>query len=269
MMLKKFLSVAAVLALVVTAVPAKAKAATDVIDFEDGNIPAGLVMATVNDDGVTPDGDPSTLSVVDFAGSKMLKIDTTANGTPKLKFVLAALVGEENVTKVQGIEYDLVIEQPSGEAAGWNGGTIAAGPWAAGGAWFNGVGYTLEDKENSVTAVTHFKEMVTSGFGFADSTGFFMFMNWGNNGTDDYIDNIKILDVDGNAIPLVSAAAVEATDDTAATTTDAAATTDDAAATTTDVPKTGATSFALFFLTGAAVMGVGALVIKRRKAVEE
>lgn len=262
---KKVLSVAAALAFVVTAVPANAKAATDVIDFEDGNLPAGLAIATL-DDG-TVDGDPAVLSVVDFAGSKMLKIDTTANGTPKLKFLLADLVGEENVTKVQGIEYDLVIEQPSGDVAGWNGGTIAAGPWAAGGAWFNGIGFTLEDYENSTTTVTHFKEMINAGLGFADSTGFFMFMNWANNGTDDYIDNIKILDVDGNAIPLVSAAAVEATDDAAATTTDDA-TTDDTAATA-DVPKTGTTSYALYFLADAAIMAAGAVVIKKRKTVEE
>lgn len=263
---KKVFSVAAAIALVATAAPSNAKAASDVYDFEDGNVPAGIVIATL-DDG-TVDGDPAILSVVDFEGSKMLKIDTQSNGTPKVKFMLADLVGEENVTKVQGIEYDLVIEQPSGEVAGWNGGTIAAGPWAAGGAWFNGVGFTLEDYEKNTTAVTHFKEMVTPGFGFADATGFFMFMNWANNGTDNYIDNVKLLDVDGNPIAILAADAAEATVEEAA---DESATADDAATeeVAAEVPKTGSTSYALFFLAGAALMATGAVVLKKRNSVTE
>jgi LPXTG-motif cell wall-anchored protein len=257
---KKVLAATTVLTLAFSAVPVSA--ATDVIDFEDGNVPASIIMATVNDDGVTPDGDPAILSVVDFQGSKMLKIDTQENGTPKVKFLLASLVGEDNVANVGGIEYDLYIEQPSGEVAGWNGGTIGAGPWAAGGAWYNGVGFTIEDYENATTAVNHLKETINAGLGFADSTGFFMFMNWANNGTDDYIDNVKILDKDGNAMELVGLAGDAAATDTA---TDTTAATD----TTSTAPKTGTTSYALFFAAGAAVMLTGAVVLKRRKTVEE
>lgn len=245
---KKVLSVAAAIALVATAVPAYSKAATDVVDFEDGNIPAGIVMATL-DDG-SADGDPAILSVVDMSGSKMLKIDSQANGTPKVKFMLADLVGAENVTNVGGIEYDLVIEQPSGDVASWNGGTIAAGPWAAGGGWYNGIGFVLEDYENSATAVTHYKEMINEGLGFLDDKGFFMFMNWANNGTDNYIDNVKILDKSGNVMALASAAAAEPAAEEAA---------DTAAA---DVPKTGVVGFGIIYGLGA--LATGAAVLKRK-----
>ncbi|HWT27513.1 MAG TPA: hypothetical protein VN131_06190 [Mobilitalea sp.] len=92
-LLKKALSAIAVIALVMTAVPVSASAATDVLDFEDGNVPAALHMA-LKDDG-TVDGDPALLSIVDFNGSKMLKIDSQANGTPKLRFEVVQLVGED------------------------------------------------------------------------------------------------------------------------------------------------------------------------------
>lgn len=247
-LLKKVLSVAAVLALVVTAFPANARAAADVVDFEDGNIPAGIIMAVL-DDG-TPDGDPAILSVVDFAGSKMLKIDSQANGTPKVKFMVADLVGVENVSKVMGIEYDLVIEQPSGEVAGWNGGTIGAGNWAAGGGWYNGdVGFTVEDYENSVTAVSHHKELIIPGFGFTDETGFFMFMNWANNGTDNYIDNVRLLDADGNAIEFLATAAV--------------AVEEAAPAEAADVPKTGVVGLGLVYGLGA--LATGAFALRRKQ----
>lgn len=246
---KKVLSVAAVLALVVTAMPAKAKAAATIIDFEDGVIPAGIEMQTMNHDGVTPDGDPSILSVVDFQGSKMLKVDNQNGDTSKVRFCLAELVGAENIDKIGGIEYDLCIEQPSGDVAGWNGGTIGAGNWGAAGGWSNGSQFTLEDYENSVTPVTHFKDMILEGFGFTTEDAHFLFMNWANNGTDNYIDNIQILDKDGNPMEIVSLGAASET-----------AAADDAAST--DVPKTGVVGLGIVYGLGAVATGVVAL--KRR-----
>ena len=48
-LMKKVLSVVAAMALVVTLLPVNASAATDVIDFEDGIIPAGIHMAVLED----------------------------------------------------------------------------------------------------------------------------------------------------------------------------------------------------------------------------
>ncbi|HWT27512.1 MAG TPA: LPXTG cell wall anchor domain-containing protein [Mobilitalea sp.] len=77
-------------------------------------------------------------------------------------------------------------------------------------------------------------------------------MNWANNGTDMYIDNVKLLDKDGNAIPFVAAdaAAPSASSDNA-------------------VPKTGETSYAGYYIIGAVVMLAGTVfVLKKRKSVE-
>jgi hypothetical protein len=241
---KKVLSVAAAIALVAAAVPSNAFAATDAVDFEDGKVPASIHIA-VKDDG-TVDGDPSELSVVDLNGSKVLKITPTAKGTPKLIFDVTMLVGEENVGAVKGIEYDLAIEKPTTDPL-WNGGCVGAGNYAKG-TWTNGKEWSIQDDQNQLSAFSHVSTKMTDGQGFEDPTdAFFMFMNWSNSGSVNYIDNIKLLDADGNAIPL---AAPEAAAEEAAT------------------PKTGVPSYGIYFLAGAAFMLAGAIVIRRRKSIE-
>lgn len=245
---KKLLSAVAVLALVATAVPVNASAAANVLDFEDGNIPTAIQMALLEDG--TADGDPALLSVVDFNGSKMLKIDSQANGTPKIKFNLVPLVGEANIGTVKGIQYDLIIEKPDDVMTTWNGGTVGAGAYGIMGSWVNGTEWTLQDDTKNVSDVTLLKNVLNADFGFTDpEEAFFMFMNWANNGTDMYIDNVQLLDADGNALELTGLDAAPAEEVAA-------------------VPQTGTSSYAIYFAIGAVVMVAGAVVLKKRKSVE-
>lgn len=248
---KKVLSAVAVLALVATAIPANANAAANAVDFEDGNIPAGVEMA-LNTDG-TNDGDPSILSVVDFQGSKRLKIDSQEGGTPKVKINIAPLVGEENLGKVKGIQYDLVIEKPDDVMTTWNGGTVGGSPSGIGGAWVQGTEWTLQDDTKNISDVTPLKTTLNADFGFTDpANAFFMFMNWANNGTDNYLDNIQLLDADGNPIPLTGLDAAPAEE----------------AAPAEDAPKTGVQSYAIIFALGAVVMLGGVVVLRKRRSVQ-
>lgn len=251
---KKFLSVAATLALVVAAVPANVKAASDVIDFEDGNVPSAISMKT--DDG----GDQSPLSVVDFNGSKALFVDVQdAAAVPKVLIDALALVGADNLETVRGFSVDVSVVNPTGDLANWNGGGCGAMTGADGSVWYNEPSqWTAEDYEDATTDAITYTMKFVDGMGFtngATASGF-LFMKWAG-ANDMYLDNIKLLDADGNPVALNIGAAEASTDDAAAT---------DAAAT--DVPKTGATSYALFFLLGAAAMATGAVVVRRR-SVEE
>jgi LPXTG-motif cell wall-anchored protein len=212
-------------------------------------------MATL-DDG-TADGDPALLSVVDFSGSKMLKIDSQANGTPKVKFMVVDLVGEENFKNVVTIEYDMIIEKPGDVMTTWNGGTVGATPTGPSG-WANGTEWTLQDDTKNISDVTHLTHTLDTAFQFTDATkAFFMYMNWANNGTDIYLDNIKLLDASGNAVALATAASAEVAAPTEEATTDSAA-----------VPKTGTTNYTVIFALGAVAMFTGAVVMKKRRSVE-
>lgn len=249
---KKIVSAVAVFTLVATAVPMTASAASDVIDFEDGKLPVAIQMALM-DDG-TADGDPSILSVVDFNGSKMLKIDSQENGIPKVKFYVVDLVGEENFMNVVGIEYDMIIEKPDDVMTTWNGGTIGATPTGPSG-WANGKEWSLQDDTKNISDVTHLSHTLDKPFQFKEADkAFFMYMNWANNGTDIYLDNIKLLGADGNAVALTGLDAAPA--QVATTASDAA-------------PKTGTTSYAVPFAFGAIIMLAGAVVLRRRKSVTE
>lgn len=255
---KKVLSLTAVLSLVLAAVPVSA--ATDAVDFEDGNFSA-FTIQTKADGSI--DGDPALLSIVDFNGSKALFIDSQAKGTPKIKIDMTALVGASNLDKVKTVSIDLVITQPDAAAVPWQGGAIGSNQGADGNTWYQGTEWTVQDDLKGTSDVTTITTTFGDGFGFVNDTpASYLFMNWGNSGSDMYVDNIKFLDADGNAVAI---AATEAAADAAAT--DAAAT-DDAATDDAAVPATGSTSLALFFLAGAAMMLVGAVVLKKRNSIE-
>ena len=252
-LLKKVLSLTAVLSLVLAAVPVSA--ATDAVDFEDGNFSAFTVA--VKADG-SVDGDPALLSVVDFNGSKALFIDSQAKGTPKIKFDMTSLVGASNLDKVKTVSIDLVITQPDAVAVPWQGGAIGATQGADGNTWYQGIEWSLQDDLKGTSDVKTITTTFGDGFGFVNDTpATYLLMNWGNSGSDMYIDNVKFLDAEGNAVALAVTEVVA---------TDAAATDD--AATDAAVPATGSTSLALFFLAGAAMMLVGAVVLKKRNSIE-
>lgn len=248
---KKVLSLTAALSLLLATVPAYAFAATDAVDFEDGNFSA-FTLQTKPDGSI--DGDPALLSVTDFNGSKVLFIDSQEKGIPKIKIDLPALVGASNLDKVKTVSIDLVVTQPDAAAVPWQGGAIGANQGADGNTWYQGTEWTVQDDLKGTSDVTTITTTFGDGFGFVNDTpASYLFMNWGNSGSDMYVDNIKFLDADGNAVA-VGASEVAATD---------AAATDDAA-----VPATGSTSLALFFLAGAAMMLVGAVVLKKRNSIE-
>ena len=96
------------------------------IDFENGNY-NGISMM-VNDSGA----DDSALSVVDFNGSKMLKVDRqTVGKNPKVYFNVADFVGANNLAKITSISLDLIFEAPSGSTPGWIGGAVGSQGGAA------------------------------------------------------------------------------------------------------------------------------------------
>ncbi len=248
---RKVLSAVAVLALVAAAIPANAKAASNVLDFEDGKLPAAVDLAK-NSDG-TIDGDPANLSVVDFEGSKRLRIEPTQSGIPKVKFNVTLLVGEENIGKVKGIQYDLVIEKPDDTTTTWNGGTVGGANAGINGAWVQGVEWTLQDDTKNISDPTPLKTTLNADFGFTNpDDAFFMFMNWANNGAINYIDNVQLLDADGNPLPLSGLDAAPAADTAAATT----------------APKTGVQSYAIVFGIGAIAMLGGAVIFRKRRTIE-
>jgi len=163
------------------------------------------------------------------------------------------LVGASNLDKIKTCQLDLVVTQPDAVAVPWQGGAIGANQGVDAATWYQGSGdWSLQDDLNGTTAVTTLSTTFGDGFGFVNDTdAIYLFMNWGNSGSDMYVDNIKFLDADGNAVALVAAEAVEAEVATPAAT-----------------PKTGTTSYGLYFLAGAAVMLAGAVVLKKRKSIE-
>ena len=125
---KRILVVIAVLTLTLSAIPASA--ATDVVDFEDGNFSSFFIKEG--------DGDPALLSVVDFNGSKALFIDSQENGTPKVVFNMPELVGASNLDKIKTCQLDSVVTQPDAAAVPWQGGAIGANQGADAATWYQG-----------------------------------------------------------------------------------------------------------------------------------
>ncbi len=251
-LLKKILAVTTVLALAYSVVPVSA--ATDVIDFEDGNF-AGFDTNKTKDGAV--DGDAFVLSVVDYNGSKALLVDVQdETAVPKLAIDIPALVGAENLEKVRTVEFDLTIVNPNGEPVGWNGGSFGANIGADGTQWYDPIDWVIEEYEKAEISQKATDTFV-KGMGFTNGVAEsqYVFMKWANV-NDMYVDNVRFLDADGNPIALATAAAAPAADDAAATTTAAA------------TPKTGSTPYAVFFVAGAALTLAGAVVLKRRKSVD-
>lgn len=246
-LLKKVLSLAAVLALVVTAVPANARAAADVVDFEDGNFSGfSIIVPTENADA---DADVSLLSVTDLNGSKALFVDTQDAGkTPKVFIDVVNLVGVDNLEAVRTLEFDFTIVNPSGEVAGWNGGSFGASIGADGKQWYDPDDWTIEEYENA-TVTKKMIETFVDGMGFTNGAeaSKYIFMKWAG-GNDFYIDNVRFLDADGNAIEFVTTAA-EAVEE--------------AAPAAADVPKTGVVGLGLVYGLGA--LATGAFALRRKQ----
>ncbi|MDF2541149.1 MAG: hypothetical protein K0S47_867 [Herbinix sp.] len=256
-LLKKVLAVLAVLTLVIAALPRGASAAADIIDFEDEKF--DYIHMAENE------GDPAILTVVDLNGSKMLKIDTQEKDTPRVIFEVSKLVGSSVIDAVRTIEFDLYIEQPSGESVAWNGGAIGSYGGADGSVWTQ-CDWTFQDDETKLTEVIKMTRTFEVGQGFVnDTTGMFLFMNIANNGTDMYIDNVRFLTADGSAIALVSTTQRPGSNVSGNTAMDVTAVME---VVTKDVPMTGSTSNAIYYLVGIAAMLKVAVFLKKRETFE-
>ena len=182
----------------VTAVSAAAYAA-DVVDFEDGNY---SFVSMKTDDG----GDDSKLSVVDFNGSKQLKVDVTdCANVPKVYFDLNSMLNSDDFDKVKTIQMDVTFESKDGVTPpGWAGGAIgtqggeAKTPNWAQTAWECGeYDKAVSDPVTVERKFLLYSERLVNG---TEGTHMIL-MRWGSEvDYNMYVDNIRFLDADGNAI---------------------------------------------------------------------
>ncbi len=224
------------LAIIVTAKPNKAYAGTDTVDFENGNFDAFVLR-------IDPDTDISVLSVVDFNGSKALKVDVQdASKTPKIQINVSDLVDPLKLDAIQSIEFDLVIENPDGNPIGINNGGIGNEGEHHSPLWSQGEDWSIQDDNHSVSQVTKISRSFKNGSEkfINGKKSVYVFMKWSGNANDMYIDNLRFLDADGNPITLSTTPAISE-----------------------DIPKTGSKSF-MGYLIAAILMLTGVIVIRRR-----
>ena len=213
-------SIASIAAISAVSAAGASAYAANVVDFEDGKY-SFVQMKT--DDG----GDDSTLSVVDFNGSKQLKVDVKdCANVPKVYFDINSMLDEESFEKVKSIEMDVTFESKDGTTPpGWAGGAIGTQggedktpDWAQT-AWECGE----YDKAVSEPVTIQRKFLLYSERLVNGTPGTHMIlMRWGAEvDYNMYVDNIKFLDADGKAInvelkassaPIVTEAPAEETE---------------------------------------------------------
>ena len=171
-----------------------------IIDFEDDNY-AMLGVSTA-----TGDADASELSVVEYDGSKALRVDVKAK-TPYIALNVEGLLGD-NLEKVASVTFDVGVE------LGSDGKFYAASGkvYTVTGADQTKTGYDwsvyLKAKNPKTAKVTLKDVFFTNGQGdtlmitkeadaFVDSDKF-----PGEEPRDIYLDNIQFLDAEGNPLPL-------------------------------------------------------------------
>lgn len=237
---------AALLAVSAASVSAYAQSA---VDFEDGNY---SFVSMKTDDG----GDASVLSVVDFNGSKQLKVDVQdCANVPKVNFSINQLLASDDFDKVKTIEMEITFESKDGATPiGWAGGAIGTQGGEKSPAWAQ-TSWECGEYENPVSEVTTIqRKFLLPSEKFVNGTEDtnMLLMRWGADvAYNMYVDNIRFLDDSGNEIELaiedaapaeteaVSEAAPEIVpEETSAPAEEAADDTDDTAdADTSDAPK--------------------------------
>jgi len=198
-MKKTRLFIAAIAALSAVSVSGVSAYASNVVDFEDGNY---SFVSMKTDDG----GDDSTLSVVEFNGSKQLKVDVKdCANVPKVYFDINSMLNENDFEKVKSIEMEIIFESKDGTTPpGWAGGAIGTQggedrtpDWAQT-AWECG------EYDKAVSAPTTiqrkfllFSERLVNG----TPDTHMIVMRWGAEvDYNMYIDNVRFLDADGKVI---------------------------------------------------------------------
>ena len=176
--------------------------AADVIDFEDGKYSFASMKT---DDG----GDPSELSVVDFNGSKQLKVDVTdCANVPKVYFDINSILNKNDFDKVKTIEMDITIESKDGVTpTGWSGGAIGTQGGKAKTPNWAQTPWEIKENDNAVSKPTTirrkfllFSERLVNG----TPDTHMILMKWSADiDYNMYVDNIRFLDVDGEPLSLI------------------------------------------------------------------
>ena len=184
--------------------------AQSVVDFEDGNY---SFVSMKTDDG----GDASVLSVVDFNGSKQLKVDVQdCANVPKVNFSINQLLASDDFDKVKTIEMEITFESKDGATPiGWAGGAIGTQGGEKSPAWAQ-TSWECGEYENPVSEVTVIQRkflLPSEKFVNGTENTDMLLMRWGSDvAYNMYVDNIRFLDESGNEIELaIENAAAETT----------------------------------------------------------
>lgn len=178
-----------------------AASAADVIDFENEKY---SFVSMKTDDG----GDPSVLSVVDFNGSKQLKVDVTdCKNVPKVCFDLNSILKKRDFEKVKTIEMDITIESKDGTTPpGWAGGAVGTQGGDADSPAWSQTPWEIEGNTKAVTEQTTIcKKFLLYSDRLVNGTPNtqMLLMRWGAEvDYNMYVDNIRFLDSDGKALKL-------------------------------------------------------------------
>ncbi len=178
-------------------------ASNDALDFENGMV-KGITMFI--DDA---NADDSTLSVVDFNGSKMLKVDVKDPAkVPKVRFEVADLIGGDNLSKVATIELELIIETKDGTTApGWIGGGVGTQGGSAGTPAWNDVQYSDGEYNEAVSQPIKITKAVNPSFVDGVLDTHLLVMRWACDiPYNMYIDNVKFLNSRDRAISITAEA---------------------------------------------------------------
>ena len=192
---KKFLSWLLIAAMAIGMCSWSAAETADVLDFEDGNCAfLGLSSAKANADGA------AVLEVVDFNESKALKV--SSSGVPYVALNIEGLAGER-LADVGGMSFTVGLDKAddgkfhaaSGVVYSYTGeaNDEAKADWSV-----------YMEKKNPRTVKVSFSAAFEAGKG-----NFVMISKEeqaGGNPVAFYLDNIQLLDKDGNAIPLDTSA---------------------------------------------------------------
>ena len=174
--------------------------AQNVIDFEDGNY---SFVSMKTDDG----GDNSVLSVVDFNGSKQLKVDVQdCANIPKVAFDINSILDSDDFDKVKTIEMDITFESKENSTPpGWAGGAIGTQGGEKSPAWAQ-TSWEGGEYENAVSEpITVQRKFLLSSEKFVNGTENtqMLLMRWGAEvNYNMYVDNVRFLDEKGKKIKL-------------------------------------------------------------------
>lgn len=165
------------------------------IDFEDG------LYGFVDMYTTPPNADASELSIAEFNGSKALKVTNMNGKVPYLAIDISSLVGDK-ISEVKTITMDIGIEHPDGKFYAVSGNiyaysgekrTESKDPWAV---------YIEHKNPNTAKAVLDEGEEFVAGYNnmiivaLDTDTG----ASKGAGNANFYVDNIRIMDANGNVI---------------------------------------------------------------------